>query len=83
MSKKLKLTSWFHYRTKPIRIGVYEVKYKICREIQDGYAYWTGKKWTNACNSVQSAHHNKEWTDGAIQEKSWRGLAENPQRDKA
>ena len=83
MSKKPKLTTWFPYRVKPIHVGVYEVKYLLLGSIDYGYAYWTGKEWTNAWNSVQRAYRNRTWISGAIQEKSWRGLAEDPQGGKA
>lgn len=75
MNKKDKLTPWFPPGIKPVHIGVYQVQ---IRPYAVGYAYWNGKKWTNSSNTVGHAYFYKDWTSGAIQKKSWRGLAQKP-----
>lgn len=74
-----KLTPWFLPTKKPVRKGVYETKYHLYgREFQHGYSYWDGKNWANSSSSIDSAYAIKDWLEGAIQEKNWRGLAEQP-----
>ena len=80
MNKKDELTPWFPPGIKPVHIGVYPVKYKVSAGGMEhsGYAYWTGKEWTNSSNTVGHAYIYKDWTEGAVQQKSWRGLAQKP-----
>ena len=69
------LTPWFPHEIKPVRDGVYEVQYDLgTEEIFCGYAYWTGNRWTNALSTVDGAYQRRDWVEGAIQKKSWRGL---------
>ena len=75
----MKLTSWFPANVKPVHIGVYEIAYHLFEdEWSNGFSYWNGKKWANSCCSIRSAYENRTWFEGAIQEKKWRGLAEQP-----
>jgi len=67
-----KLTPWFPANVKPVRVGVYRVQYYN----YSGFAYWDGKQWSNLVDSVASAYKNHDWTDGAIQQKRWRGLTQ-------
>lgn len=70
-----KLTPWFNQDQKPVREGVYEVKYHLFEdEWAEGFSYWNGKEWSNCLSEVRSAYANKSWTEGAIQDKKWRGL---------
>ena len=80
MNKKDKLTPWFPPGIKPVHIGVYPVKFRLYpgQREQIGYAYWTGKMWTNSSDSVKFAYIYKDWTEGAVQQKSWRGFAQKP-----
>ncbi len=73
-----KLTPWFPIETKPVHIGVYETKYHLFEdEWSHGFSYWNGEKWSNNSCGVKSV--KKNWTEGAIQEKKWRGLLEKPE----
>lgn len=71
------LTPWFPTDVKPVRVGVYETRFQL--QVADwsfGYSYWDGTRWANAAGSVDSAHAIRDWFDGAIQEKQWRGLTQ-------
>lgn len=75
MSKKPKLTPWFPHNIKPVRSGVYEVKFDLLgNDDGGGYAFWDGLRWTNALANVARAHENNDWFEGAVQQKKWRGL---------
>ena len=71
MSKK-KLTEWFPADVKPARVGVYKTKFTAL----EGYSYWNGCEWTNQVDAKTRVR--TAWTEGACQEKHWRGLAKNP-----
>jgi hypothetical protein len=77
-----KLTPWFDVDTKPVRIGAYQTKFPRFKNSTDdwikGYSYWNGKGWSNQWSRVVDVNAHKKWTSGAIQEKMWRGLAEEP-----
>lgn len=66
---KITLTPWFDKDTKPVREGVYEVRYAICNY----YAYWTGEFW---CPSDRTKRRAKKWrgVTSCIQNRAWRGL---------
>lgn len=75
----MKLTGWFSENTKPVHIGVYKTRHHhFGNEWRDAYSYWNGKEWSNSQPTVNDAHFVRTWTEGAIQEKKWRGLAEQP-----
>lgn len=73
----MNLTPWYPARIKPLRSGVYEVRWH-----GDGsrwrWCYWTGSEWANTGTNKAEAAARKTWTNGAVQSKSWRGLAEEP-----
>ena len=68
----MKLTEWFPSYIKPVRSGVYEFK---CTWLA-GYAYWDNdkKRWANGDLCQYQAHKNRQWLDGAVQAKRWRGI---------
>ena len=67
------LTPWFPADVKPVRPGVYRVKYfGDC-----GYAFWDGKRWGWAQLSIRKAIVEAE-PSTAAQEKVWRGLNKEP-----
>ena len=73
------LTKWFPTDVKPVHIGVYEAIYHVFEdEWSTGYSFWNGKEWANSSDSIKGAYSNRKWIQGAIQEKKWRGLAEQP-----
>lgn len=70
MSKR-KLTPWFTSDVTPARVGVYETKFTAWQ----GYSYWNGCVWSNQSSTKRVC---TSWTEGACQEKQWRGLAQDP-----
>lgn len=75
----MKLTGWFSENTKPVHIGVYRTRhYLYDNKYASGYSYWNGEKWSNCMSSVKDAYSRFKWTERAIQEKEWHGLAEQP-----
>ena len=69
-----KLTPWFPAHVKPTRKGVYFVKFRN----SEGYAYWHGRNWGWASDTPSDALGDTKLTQGAFQQKMWRGLAEQP-----
>ena len=67
-----KLTPWFPLEVKPVRRGVYETEFDTFR----GFSRWTGKKWANQDPAAERARLLP--ASGAVQDKRWRGLAEDP-----
>ena len=77
-----RLTDWFPADVKPVREGVYEIKYAD----DDGrcFAHWNGAYWTHAhwqwgatvsatiARAAANASHD-------FSELPWRGLAEKPE----
>ncbi len=64
-------TPWYPSKTKPVRVGVYEVQVKeLTNEM---FSYWNGKTWGWAEYSLQDAEKYKH-NVGGNQEKVWRGL---------
>ncbi len=70
----MKLTEWFPSDVKPARRGVYCV---MSAHDDLGYAYFNGRLWGWRVRSVREANLDRR-TDGADQEKRWRGLAKKP-----
>ena len=70
-----KLSPWISHETKPVLPGVYETKFFSEIDgslIFQGYSKWDGEQWGNASGSIQMAAGRN--TEGAIQEKEWRGV---------
>lgn len=70
-----KMTNWFPPSIKPVRAGVYEIKFTYTMmPTESKYATWNGKKWSN-----MSYHKTGYWHGifvGAEQNKYWRGFTE-------
>jgi hypothetical protein len=73
---KKQMTEWFPSNIKPARIGVYEIQWWFVNCWDYGFSYWNGKQWANSAGTPESALLHKKWTDGAIQDKKWRGFTE-------
>ncbi len=72
MKNKPKLTPWFPFPTKPVRIGGYIYRYKSGYEFD---AWWDGKKWTINDKQIPSCN------GGGLTPyfgQAWRGLAAKP-----
>lgn len=72
-----KLTEWFPADVKPVRRGVYEVRWGWTFRDGGGYCHWDGRTWGNTFFKVDRAPGRGE-TITAKQDKGWRGLAEKP-----
>jgi hypothetical protein len=70
-----KLTPWFPPEVKPVYVGVYRTKFFAN---YSGYSYWNGSAWSFEWDSVEEVSR----MEIGNQDKSWRGLAKNPQADK-
>lgn len=70
----MKLTEWFDHETNPARPGVYEV---MNASGNRGFAYFDGSLWGWRGDTKRQASRERE-TDGASQDKTWRGLAKKP-----
>jgi len=68
-----KMTKWFPPHIKPVRKGVYEVKFTP-KGVHESYMYamWNGKKWSRVATyeEMKSFHSNFD----ALQGKYWRGF---------
>ena len=73
-----KMTDWYGKDQKPIkdRVGVYNTKFSG----HEGFSYWNGRRFGNQRHTaIEAARSYKiNATRGAVQEKEWRGLAQNP-----
>ena len=70
-----KMTKWFPPHIKPVREGVYEVKFSnvpLGKRLM--YARWNGKEWSNFAYKK----HDDSLNDcvSAVQKKHWRGFTE-------
>ena len=72
MSKEM--TPWFPPHIKPVRAGVYEVKYVFAKITGKMYATWNGKKWSCFSDYKDDGWH--KMFKGAQQNKRWRGFIE-------
>jgi hypothetical protein len=58
---KPKLTPWFPYGIKPVRVGVYRADFEPDRATWNDpdpwYAYFDGKQWGWLCQGVDDALH--------------------------
>jgi len=69
----VKLTPWFPAHIKPVRPGVYDTRFRDGPKLVCGYSFWTGTQWSVQWWRVETATARRS-TDGAIQDKEWRGL---------
>ena len=67
------MTPWYPSHIKPVRAGVYEVKF-VAGTIGKLFAMWDGCKWSNATVSLNCAM----WAEfqHAEQDKIWRGFTQ-------
>jgi hypothetical protein len=67
------MTDWFPPHIKPVRVGVYEIKY-IGKGSHESYmwATWNGKKWSSGSYNLSDGNHKN--FDVANQKKFWRGF---------
>jgi hypothetical protein len=73
MSKKM--TPWFPPQIKPMRVGVYQIKFNYpLPRTESMYATWNGRRWSNM--SYQTFGYWHGIFSGAEQEKHWRGFTE-------
>lgn len=70
------MTKWFPPHIKPVREGVYEIKYtsKPTNPNPPIYATWHGSRWSSGSLKLHDKYHKDFY--GAIQEKYWRGFTE-------
>jgi hypothetical protein len=77
-----KLTDWFDRRTKPVHIGVYQVRVKPNgKQIVVWYSWWNGERWSVTTQTPQEAASVKEHASIVAVQKGafeWRGLANQP-----
>jgi hypothetical protein len=68
------LTPWFPPEVKPVHVGWYET---CMLKSAIGHSYWCGKQWSGTYFAESWNKINLRFInfDGAIQNKSWRGLA--------
>ena len=67
-----KMTDWFPPHIKPVREGVYEIKFAAVRGYHRMYSTWNGLKWSRATHLKSNEWHKK--FRGAVQDKYWRGF---------
>lgn len=66
-----KLTPWFPVHIKPVRDGVYQVRFSPRQTA--GYAYWVNGRWGISCIAPEEAVRNRNYVGNP--NKQWRGLA--------
>ena len=70
---KHKLSQWHSVDTKPVHVGVYQVKTDNKNCVRP-YAYWDGKLWSVFFYYTNNVRLFKD-TKSATQNKQWRGIA--------
>ena len=70
------MTGWLPPHIKPVRVGVYEIKYTLKPISPDPrlYATWNGYRWSSGSADMRDKYQQQFY--GAIQEKYWRGFTE-------
>ena len=71
-----KMTNWFSPRIKPVRKGVYQIKYWKTQSPESTamYATWNGVSWSIGSYKLSDGNHKDFY--GANQNKFWRGFTE-------
>jgi len=71
-----KMTNWFPPHIKPVRKGVYQIKYTKTEKIAylSIYATWNGTHWSAGSYNLSDRYHKN--FDVANQKKFWRGFTE-------
>ena len=70
------MTGWLPPHIKPVRKGIYQIKYtSLSTNPNLGlYATWNGFRWSSGSFNKRDSYHQQFY--GAIQEKYWRGFTE-------
>ena len=70
-----KMTPWFPPHIKPVRKGVYEVKFTP-KGLHESYMYamWNGKRWSRVATYEEKKRFHSNFD--ALQNKYWRGFKE-------
>ena len=69
-----KMTNWFPPHIKPVREGVYEIKYTSKVAYSGMYATWNGFRWSIGSYNLWDHYH----TDfDSNQNKYWRGFTKD------
>lgn len=66
------MTKWFPPHIKPVREGVYEIRFTEGHNDCPMYATWNGEVWSTASHEKNDDCHTK--FSYALQEKYWRGF---------
>ena len=69
----MKVTQWFPWMTKPVHVGVYQVKTPGNGKLF--YRYWTGKHWSHKYLTPNDALSRME--KSCSQDVTWRGLVKS------
>ena len=71
-----KMTPWFPPHIKPVRKGVYQIKYTQIENTKylSRYATWNGTYWSAGSYNMDDAYHQQ--FNKSIQNKFWRGFTE-------
>ena len=69
------MTPWFPPHIKPVRKGVYEVKFTP-KGLYESYFYamWNGKRWSRVATYEEMKRFHSNFD--ALQNKYWRGFKE-------
>jgi len=72
-----KMTNWFPPHIKPVRKGIYQIKYtkKQNPAYRAMYATWDGTHWSTGSYNLWDEYHKQFY---ANQKKFWRGFTEEP-----
>lgn len=64
---------------KPVRVGVYRTEFfdRWLERGRGGFSWWDGARWGFQCSTPERASERR-YGHGAVQEKRWCGLAEDP-----
>lgn len=68
----VKLSHWFDFNEKPVRVGAYQTLYPFFLS-PAMYAWWNGKRWGPYAETPEKAYKVR---NGCIsdQNKTWRGI---------
>lgn len=75
-----KLTPWYPADVKPVRDGVYETA--IEESTSTFFQYWLDGKWRYCSRTPERAVSRLQRNPSNCQDRVWRGLAEDPNKDK-
>ncbi|MDN7988968.1 hypothetical protein QZM97_02645 [Burkholderia orbicola] len=67
-----KKTIWFDSSTKPVRAGIYQIRYDGDQTLTEFWCRWTGKLWCTGEYEFEEAE--AQVSPGLVQCKQWRGI---------